>query len=136
MLKYRHPTEDRDRAVLDAWVASDPDHCNTTTGSYFLVDPVKDAGQVAIAVEDDEGTVFYLKFTNAVFVDAQFPPDLSEAQRARARSALNEAFVFFSQSLKKQGIHAMLFDSVSRPLIRFFEKKGFKRLKDFFKVGL
>jgi hypothetical protein len=140
MLKYRHPTKEEDLVRLNEWVAEDPDHCKTTSGSFLIVEPDSNGkmptGKTAIAVEDEHGVVFYLKFTNAVLVDTQFPPDLSEEERARRKAAISEVFGFFSNRLKGMGYHAALFESVSQPLVQFMERVGFKRLKDFFKVSL
>lgn len=133
MLKYRHPSES-DLQKLNEWVAADPDHKDKCTGSYFI--PNGEAGTQCIEVSDDQGTVFYLKFTNAVFVDAQFSPISSSEERERIRAGLNEAFAYFSKTLKEKGYHAMLFDSVSPTLIRFFHKLGFRPLLDFFRVSL
>ena len=138
MLKYRH-TVAEDLPTLDAWVKADPAHQHLT-GSHFILQPdVK--GVQCIEVEDDKGTVFYLKFTNAIIVETQFPPSLGMnftelRQRVRISKALKEAFGYFAASSKHLGYHAMLFNSVSESLIAFFEKLGFKKLTDYFKVNL
>lgn len=138
MLKYRH-TNAEDLPQLDAWVKADPAHQHLT-GSHFMLQP-DEHGVQCIEVEDDKGTVFYLKFTNALIVETQFPPslgmNLAEArQRVRISRALKEAFGYFGASSKQLGYHAMLFNSVSESLIAFFEKLGFKKLTDYFKVNL
>lgn len=133
MLLYSHPTN-KDLKKLDAWVSADPAHKDLFTGSHFILQPDQ-KGVQCIEVRDEEGTVFYLKFTNALMVEAQFPPD-ADQQSIRISTALKDAFGFFSHSSKNLGYHAMLFESVSENLILFFEKFGFKRLKNFFKVNL
>ena len=138
MLKYRH-TVAEDLPQLDAWVKADPAHQHLT-GSHFALQP-DEKGVQCIEVEDDKGTVFYLKFTNALLVETQFPPSLGMnfaelRQRVRISKALKEAFGYFAASSKQLGYRAMLFNSVSASLITFFEKLGFKRLTDYFKVNL
>jgi hypothetical protein len=139
VLTYTHPSKE-DLPQLDSWVASDPDHVGKSNGKYWINEPDKDGnvakGVQCVKVTDDKGVVFYLKFTNTIMVDAQFSPDTSEEEKERIRKGLKEAFQFFYQALKKQGYHAMLFDSVSPTLVRFFGRFGFKRLTNFFKVGL
>lgn len=139
MLRYRHPTLE-DIPKLNEWVAADPAHRDLFTGSHFILQP-DEHGVQCIEVEDDKGTVFYLKFTNALIVETQFPPSLGMnfaelRQRVRISKALKEAFGYFAASSKQLGYRAMLFNSVSASLITFFEKLGFKRLTDYFKVNL
>lgn len=138
MLTYRHPTID-DIPRLNAWIAQDPDHLRKCDGSFFVLAPDKDGnvpkGMQCIEVMDEEGTVFFLKFTNALIVDTQFAPE-AQVSKERVSAALKSAFALFSVNSKKLGYHAMLFESVSAGLIQFFEKFGFKRLFDFFKVEL
>ena len=131
MLKYKQSTEE-DLPVLNEWVAADLDHAPKCEGSFFVLKP-DEKGVQCIRVEDDQGIVFYLKLTNALLVDTQFPPNVD---KERTKAALTEAFQFFSAASKNMGYHAMLFDSVSPSLIRFFQRFGFKRLTDFFKVNL
>jgi len=133
MLQYKHTTVE-DIPKIDEWVKQDPDHVNKCNGSLFVLKP-DEKGAQCIEVRDDEGVVFYLKFTNALIVDTQFGPE-SEVSKDRVRDALKDAFVFFSASSKNLGYHAMLFESVSPSLIAFFKRFGFKRLFDFFKVEL
>ena len=133
MLQYRHPTAD-DIPKIDEWVKQDPDHIGKCDGSFFVLKP-DDKGMQCIEVRDEQGVVFYLKFTNALIVDTQFAPE-SEVSKERVRDALKEAFGFFAASSKKLGYHGMLFESVSPTLILFFKRFGFKRLLDFFKVDL
>lgn len=133
MLKYRHPTIE-DLPKLNEWISVDPDHRNKCTGDFFLLKP-EDKGMQCIAVEDDIGTIFFLKFTNVLSVDVQFPPE-ENSDKERIREALKEALAYFSVSSRNLGYHGMIFESVSRSLIQFFQKLGFKRLIDFFKVDL
>ena len=138
MLKYRHPTVD-DLPKINKWITEDSDHRSKCDGSYFVLMLDKDGnlpkGMQCIEVLDEQGTVFFLKFTNALIVDTQFAPE-SEVSKDRVRIALKEAFGFFSISSKNLGYHAMLFESVSKSLIWFFQKLGFKQEFDFFKVNL
>lgn len=135
MLKYRH-TSPENLPQLDQWVAEDSVHKDQFTGSHFILPEEKaPKGVQCIEISDEQGILFYLKLTNAVLVEAQFPPK-DEVTPERIRRGLREAFGFFSHRLREMGYHAMLFDSVSKSLIRFFEGFGFKRIPDFFRVSL
>ncbi len=139
MLKYRHPTTE-DISKIDAWVKVDSDHATKCDGSFFVelpnADGSKPKGVTCIEVQDDDGTIFYLKFRNAVIVDAQFSPETSETERLRLRKALSEAFGYFGAAFKNMGYHAMFFESTSDSLIKFFSRFGFKKILDTFKVDL
>lgn len=140
MLKYRH-TSAEDLPKLNEWVAADPTHKDLFTGEHFILKP-DDHGVQCIEVLDDLGTVFYLKFTNALIVEAQFPEKMKLGtfgalrQQLRVSKGLKEALGFFMLSTKKLGYHALLFNSVSDSLVQFFEKLGFSKLTDYFKVDL
>src|SRR5580693_6150207 len=105
MLKYRHPTVD-DLPKISKWISEDPDHKDKCDSSYFILALDKDGnvpkGTQCIEVLDEQGTVFFLKFTNALIVDTQFAPE-SEVSKDRVREALKEAFGFFSISSKNLG---------------------------------
>lgn len=146
MLTYRHTTLE-DLPKIDEWVAADPSHVGVMTGTDFILLPNEETGEVpkgtqCIEVLDDKGTVFYLRFRNALIVETQFPPAAPSGtsaplrQHVRVSKALKEAFAYFVVASKHLGYHAMLFDSVSELLIAFFEGLGFKKLKNYFKADL
>jgi hypothetical protein len=143
MLKYRHTTLD-DAPKIDEWIAADPAHADVMKSSDFILIPDEKTqelpkGRQCIEVQDAHGTIFYLAFRNALIVEAQFPPNILTApveQKVRLANGLKEALAYFMISSKKIGYYALLFNSVSESLIAFFEKLGFSKLKDYFKVDL
>lgn len=131
MLTYTNATPD-DLARLQNWVAADEFHKDTLSGEFWIPQPdVK--GVKWLTVSDENGAVFNLRLENAMRVFVQFPP---EPDVERTKNALKEAFAFISAGAKRLGYHEMLFDSVSKPLIRFFSKFGFKPMANTFKVGI
>lgn len=138
MLTYRHPTAE-DIPKIDSWIAVDDAHTGLFKGSDFVLVPNEKneipKGVQCIEVSDSEGIIFYLKFKNALIVETQFPP-ASEVSHLRVARGLKQALSFFSVSSKSLGYHAMFFNSISESLIGFFERLGFKKLTDFFKVDL
>jgi hypothetical protein len=131
VLKYRHTTE-ADLPKIEAWMQLDPAHKDTMKPGDFVLGPDA-AGMQCIEVADETGTVFFLKLTNALLVETQFPPDVSQLRIARS---LKEAFGYFSVASKNLGYHAMFFRSLSESLVAFFERLGFKKLIDFYKADL
>lgn len=143
MLKYVHPTAE-DIPKIAEWIAADTAHAGVMKAEDFVLLPDENGvipqGVQCVEVQDDKGTVFYLRFRSALIVETQFPPDKTGfgylRERVRIARALKEALPYFSAGSKHLGFHAMFFNSVSESLIEFFEKLGFSRLKDYFKVNL
>jgi len=134
-MQYTLPTE-ADKAELAEWVSKDEFHRHLTA-DHFLPHYDKDGkpekGLVFLKVHDEAGTAFYLRLSNVMRVEVQFPP---APQPERTGHALKEAFAFTSIKAKGMGYHEMIFDSVSTPLIWFFRKLGFEPIKDHFRVRL
>jgi hypothetical protein len=132
MLKYRHPTSE-DISKIDAWISVDPAHKDTMTTADFML---SGKGTQCVVVEDDDGTVFYLRFRNALIVETQFPPVTNRKEKVRVARALDKALDYFKAWGKHEGYCALLFNSISQSLISFFEKRGFKPLVNYFKAAL
>lgn len=131
MLTY-HNTQPEELDRLKQWVASDPYHKDLLKGEFWIPKP-GEKGIKYLTVSDENGIVFNLKLVNAMRVYVQFSP---ESQPDRIKNALTEAFGFISAGAKRLGYHEMLFDSIARPLIRFFSKFGFKPIQDTYSVKL
>ena len=145
MLRYKHTTLE-DLPKIAEWIAADPAHKHVFKAEDFILIPDEKTGEVlkgvqCVEVMDAYGTVFYLRFRNALIVETQFPPAAVGSfgiarQQLRVSKGLKEAFSYFANTSKNLGYHAMLFNSVSETLIDFFEKLSFKRLTDYFKADL
>lgn len=137
-LNHREVTE-QDKEQLEKWVAADPAHCGLLTADFWI--PTRDAdgnktpGTKCFSVEDENGVAFYLRLDNVMRVYVQFPPD-SERDSERIKKALEESFSTIAGNAHKLGYKEMIFNSVSKSLIRFFKKFGFKELQDTFQVEL
>ena len=135
-MDYRIPDE-KDIPQLEEWISQDVFHRDHLTPKHWI--PVLDAegkpekGVRHLAVSDENGVVFYLRLTNVMRVEVQFPP---AGEPLRVGKGLREAFSFVSLSAKKMRYKEMLFDSVSSHLISFFKKLGFEPVKDHYKVAL
>lgn len=135
-MEYRTPDE-KDIPQLEEWVSQDVFHRGHLTAKHWIpakgADGQPEKGVRHLAVSDESGVVFYLRLTNVMRVEVQFPPAGDEI---RVAGGLKEAFSFVSINAKKMGYKEMLFDSVSSHLISFFKKLGFEPVKDHYKVSL
>lgn len=145
MLRYKHTTLE-DIPKIGEWIATDPAHVGIFKAEDFILLPdaegVMPKGVQCIEVLDDKGTVFYLRFRNALIVETQFSPNPDShdfrylRQQLRVSKALKETLAYFSVASKNLGYYALFFNSVSNSLINFFEGLGFKRLTNYFKADL
>ncbi|SRR5260370_28643810 len=135
-LNHREATE-QDRETIKKWLDADPVHRDLVTADFWLPSLNEDErkGTKCITVEDENGVAFFLRCENIMRVYVQFPPE-EERDSERIKSALQRSFMFVAAGAKKLGYKSMIFDSVSKPLIRFFNKFGFKQFTDMYKVDL
>jgi len=135
-MNYTLPTE-ADLPQLTEWVSKDEHHKDILKPDHFLPKIDKEGkfekGIIYLKVEDEAGVAFYLRLSNVMRVEVQFPPD---ADPERTKIALKEAFAFVSLKAKAMGYKEMLFNSVSTHLIWFFKRLGFNPVKDHYKVSL
>ena len=148
MLHYKQTTLD-DLPKIAEWIAADPAHAGVMKAEDFVL-IADEKGEIpkgvqCIDVRDENGTVFYLRFRNALIVETQFPPEPEYhgtrdhaylKHQIRLSRGLKEALGPFASATKALGFHALFFNSVSDSLISFFEKLGFKSIKNYFKADL
>lgn len=135
-LNHRESNE-QDREQLTKWIDADPAHKDLFATDFWLPseDPEKKKGTKCLAVEDENGVAFYIRLDNVMRAYVQFPPG-EERDTERIKDALKNSFLFVASGAKRLGYKEMIFDSVSKPLIRFFKRMGFSELIDTFKVNL
>ncbi len=137
-MKYPISSE-QDLPQLKSWTDADPTHKDAVDPSFWIR-PTDENGNPedgikCLRVEDDKGTVFYLRMENALRVYVQFPPE-EEVGKSRLTSALRRAMWFIGGGAKKAGYQEMLFDSKSSHLIAFFERLGFKVFENNYRIRL
>jgi hypothetical protein len=113
-----------DTAIIDDWIAKDPDHsAKGMTHRFFLFG-------LSFAIEDERGPTMYVRLNpehDAARIHIQFDND----EKRRTALALVREFQLVSDLIKKAGYKRLIFDSVSEPLVRFCQKRfGFVRLAD------
>ncbi len=115
-LKFR-PTTSTDKEQIAGWIAADPDHNGKSQAEFWL--PGKDIS--CFTVEDEMGTVFYVRAETVMRLHIQFAPQ----QKTRTARAIDEFTPWIATAAKKRGCKQLIFESVFAPLVRFLEKRGF-----------
>ena len=106
---------ERDRALLEQWIAADPWHREHVTADFFLL---RVPGEDAWALEDHTGrVVFYFKTQTSCRVHIQFAPGQTAADRTRNREALETGTAWLVAALAANHFREVVFDSRNPPLI-------------------
>lgn len=116
MIRTR-PLNENDSLLLEKWIVLDPDHSGKSKVSFWTE---KDRAN-CFAVEDDIGTIFYVRAENVLRLHVQFAPP-SEVERTRI--ALG-SFLLHIQAVAKKTYRQIIYESVFKPLIRFTRKYGY-----------
>ena len=119
MLRYREVSE-TDRSQISDWIAADEDHRNKCDADFWLA---KEPGVKLFAVEDSCGTIFYVRGESLLRLHIQFAPD----QKVRTAKAIDEFTELISAGAKKQNYKQLIFESTVAPLVRFLNKRGFRK---------
>lgn len=137
-MKYIDVTQD-DQIETMKWVEADPAHKDVIKGDFWA-QPIDEKGKPilgikCIKVQDDSGTVFYLRLEQALRVYIQFPPE-QEVYKSRVAFALRRMIHFIGERAKIEGYQEAVFNSKSEHLIAFLDKLGIKKLEDTFQIKL
>lgn len=136
-MKYPDSSE-QDLEILKQWIDADPAHKDVIDPEFWIrptEDGKPEAGVKCLRVEDDNGTVFYLRLENALRVYIQFPPD-EEVSKTRVASALRRMIWFVGGGAKKAGYHEAIFDSKSEKLISFLKKLNIDKVENTYQIKL
>lgn len=118
--------EDGDRKQLEEWIAADAHHASYFEPEFFMGRVAAGEGKWVIdpratcyALEDAQGTVFYIRLSRASRVNIQFPPaeGISE-QRRRIAQGLVQGMAFLEVALSRAGVEEWIFSSES-PRLRY-----------------
>lgn len=136
-MKFRAVTEE-DRARLEEWIAADPAHASLFEPEFFMGRAVNGNGEVGedsratcCALEDEKGTVFYVRLSRAARVHIQFAPwSAEEGERRRAAAGLVKGMAFLESLLGQVGTEEWIFQTESPKLKRMAERSlGFTESK-------
>jgi len=120
MLKFR-PTNEQDRALIAEWIEADPDHKGRCNADFWLSHDKAEQ----FAVEDEQGTVFFVRSEDLLRLHIQFSPD-----RKRTAKAIDEFTPMIAEQAGRERYKQLIFESVFKPLIRFLKKRGFHSSPD------
>lgn len=125
-LKLRTVSEAEDRKRLDEWIRADLYHNGIVTPDFFLGriynadgDLVLDPRPSCYALDDEKGTVFYVRLSRASRVNIQFAPQpvvAHQAQRDRVANSLIKGMAYLETALARAGAEEWIFETRSLPL--------------------
>lgn len=113
MAKFR-AVKESDKEELDTWIAADPGHAGRVTSEFFLT-PGK--YHSLCAVEDEQGTVMYLRLEGEM--DNMRAHIQFCSNRKRIMKTFREGFPFVMADARARGFKAVVFDSCSPALVRW-----------------
>lgn len=112
-MKFRE-VGDQDRERLEQWINADPEHRMTMSPETFLgemPDGEKDPRPTCLALEDEKGTVFYVRISRAARVTIQFAPNQTRGERLRNGTALTEGMALLESILERAGAEEWIFNT-------------------------
>lgn len=114
------PVHEKDRELLNNWIATDPYHQGRMTADFFLkLLP----GQEACAMEDETGhVVLYFKTTTAIRIAIQFQPTRTYQERSCNGRALVRGLRWLEDIFRRNFFHEILTDTEA-PELRHFVKR-------------
>lgn len=118
------PTIIDDIPQIEKWIELDPDHQNRMSADWWLTG---NDCLLAFCVEDEIGPVMYVRLDaegNLARLHTQFGPP-SDISKERVVNVLTSGFPVMAKEIASQGYKGIIFESVSRRLIRFMSKLNF-----------
>lgn len=114
------PVTEQDYPALEEWIAKDPFHASMFEPDFFMGREVNSSGELApdpratcYALEDSEGTVFFIRMSRAARVQIQFPPEEKSRERRRIAKGLMKGMAFLEVALSRAGAEEWIFESES-----------------------
>ncbi|HEY2351078.1 MAG TPA: hypothetical protein VGH83_01125 [Candidatus Acidoferrum sp.] len=126
--------DESDRDQLTTWIENDHTHANIIEPDFFMGLTRNDAGGLVAdprptcyALDDLDGTIFYIRISRAARVYIQFNHAYSPTERARIARALSRGMIFLEIPLAKAGAEQWVFDTQSSALKKMGQLRlGFK----------
>lgn len=111
--------EEEHGALLDEWIAAEPDHAGRTTASAWLA-PGKGIQNLLLA--DRTGPLLFLRCSNVMRFDLQIAPHAE----LRAARALAIGMPWMRAMLRDQGYRELIGETRGPRLVHFLERIGFR----------
>lgn len=103
-----------DRPALEKWIGEDRRHDGVLDANYFLGrlgDGSEDRRPTCCALEDQAGTVFFIRLSRASRVRIQFGTARGARARSRVATALMKGMAFLEVALQRAGCEEWIFDT-------------------------
>ncbi len=140
----REVTEKVDRARLEEWIERDQAHAGILEPGFFLGlmrdirgRLIPDPRPSCYALEDAQGTMFYIRLARAARVSIQFATEpASPRERLRIAKALLKGMAFLEVGLERARVEQWIFNSKSPSLRTLgemrlgFHKSPFELVRD------
>jgi hypothetical protein len=112
-----------DLEMLDTWIQKDDAHREVFDPGDFVCGVfATDSRPGCYALEDGNGTVFFIRLSRAARVKIQFPPDTNSEQRNRNLRALLHGMAFLEVELSHSGCEEWIFDTDNQQLKKVAER--------------
>jgi len=115
--------DDSDYSTLERWIAGDRYHAGIFDPDHFIGRAIDERGRLApdpratcYALEDDHGTLFYIRLARAARVAIQFDTGTILRNRARVSRGLLHGMAFLEAGLSLAGAEEWIFDTEDRGL--------------------
>lgn len=114
-LKFR-TVDESDRDQIERWLDADPHHRLSMHPEFFLGQDEQsnpDPRPTCYALEDENGTVFYVRISRAARVYIQFSDEGNRAQKVRNGRSLEKGMALLETLLAKAGVEQWIFNTTS-----------------------
>src|ERR1700761_9194968 len=108
LMIFRRATE-TDKPTLARWIQNDEDHRGRVSADFFI-----DPEQECSILHDEHGPIMGVRIERVLRVHIQFDP----TERIRSAKALAAVFPWVQKKAKEAGFREMIFESISKPLIK------------------
>lgn len=111
------PIAETDREAIGVAIAADPDHAGKVEPDFFIK-AARGAESFAIGHKDGN-VIMYVRCENVMRLHIQF------VDGERAAAALVMGLEWLKSKARERGFRELVYDSVTKKLIHFFERLGF-----------
>lgn len=116
-MKIRKINEN-DPFLIEKWINMDSEHAGKSKVDFWLPQDRTNC----FVVEDEVGTIFYVRAENVLRLHVQFAPS---TENERTKKAIDE-FATHIREAAKPTYRQIIFESTFAPLIRYLHKRGYR----------
>jgi hypothetical protein len=117
------PVTEADIPTIGTWILAEPDHAEKMDSRFYTE---CGANSHSFAIDDEMGTVIFVRADTEANDVMRIHTEFLPGAKARVAIALAEAYPQVARDALSRGFKAIVFESVSMPLIKFMLKFGFR----------